>query len=203
MKIYCHRNHVSGYNSYIVINTITNEAIIIDPGKITPKMIEHIENENYTLVAVLVTHSHASLTEGLLALQKIYQPTVYGAYSELMHSDANILRRDGILKIASLNISYFSITGHTPDSMAYKIGNSIFTGDALLSGTIGPTTNPYAKKLLVTNIQTKLFIHDDATVVFPGHGPITTIGAEKKFNMELGCPTLHSPIKIPKSYSID
>ncbi len=203
MKIYNHRNHVSGYNSYIVLDTKTKEALIIDPGKITPKMIEHIEVDNYKLVAVLVTHSHNSLSEGLYALQKIYQPKVYAAYSELITSDANILRGDGVLTIASLKVNYFSIAGHTPDSMAYKIENCIFTGDSLLAGTIGTTTNPYARKLLVTNIQTKLFIHVDTTVVYPGHGPITTIGSEKKFNMDLGCPVLHTPLGIAPEYPID
>ncbi len=196
MKVYYHRNPTNGYNSYIVMNTQTKEAIIVDPGKITAKMIEHIETDNYSLAGVLVTHSHDTLSEGLSALQKIYSPKVYAAYSELITSDANILKGDGILKIASLTVSYFSITGHTPDSMAYKIENSIFTGDSLLSGTIGTTTNPYARKLLVKNIQTKLFIHNDSTVIYPGHGPITTIGSEKKFNMEIGCPMLHTPIGV-------
>ncbi len=198
MKIYYHRNPKSGYNSYIVVNTNTNEAIMVDPGKITPKIIEHIEADKYTLVAVLITHSHDSLAEGLSALQKIYQPKVYAAYSEVMNSDTNILKGDGMLKVASMTISYFSITGHTPDSMAYKIEDSIFTGDSLLSGTIGPTTNSYARKLLITNIQTKLLIHPDKTVIYPGHGPITSIGSEKKFNLELGFPTLHTPPTMPK-----
>ncbi len=197
MKIYNHRNSRSGYNSYIVINTTTKEAIIIDPGIITPKMLEHIEADNYTVVAVFITHSHDSLAEGLSTLQKIYQPKVYAAYSELLIKDAIVLKGDGLLKVASLNITYFSIAGHTPDSMAYKIENTLFTGDSLLAGTIGSTTNPYAKKLLITNIQTKLFIHNDKTVIFPGHGPITTIGSEKRFNMELGVAALHTPIKLP------
>ncbi len=196
MKIYNHRNPQSGYNSYVVINTKTKEALVIDPGKITPKMIEHIEKDNYTLVAVLVTHSHNLIAEGISAMQRIYQPKVYAAYSEIMSSEANILRGDGVLKIASLSISYFSITGHTPDSMAYKIENTLFTGDTLLAGSIGSTTNPYAKKLLVTNIQTKLFIHNDATIVYPAHGPITTIGSEKRFNLELGVPALHKALEI-------
>ncbi len=116
----------------------------------------------------------------------------------MVASDAIVLNGDGLLNIASLNISYFSITGHTPDSMAFKIENCIFTGDSLLAGTIGSTTNPYARKLLITNVQTKLFIHNDKTIVYPGHGPITSIGAEKKFNLELGFPSLHTPItQIP------
>ncbi len=196
MKIYYHRNPATGYNSYIVINTKTKEALMVDPGKITPKIIEHIEAEKYTLDAILITHSYSSALEGLSTLQKIYNPKVYAAYSELINTDANVLKGDGILKAASLTVSYFSVAGHTPDSMAFKIDNTIFSGDSLLSGTIGATTNPYAKKLLITNIQTKLFIHNEETVVYPGHGPITTIGSEKKFNMELGCTMLHTPIEI-------
>ncbi len=198
MKIYYHKNNKEHTNTYLVMNPDSKQAILIDPEHISPKIIEHIENENYSLDAVLITHNHNTGSTGLTTLQKIYNPRIYAADTDLTGDDFIVLKGDGILKAASLNVSYFAVSGHTPDSMAYKVGNCIFTGDSLLAGTIGSTTNPYARKLLITNIQTKIFIHSDEVVIFPGHGPLTTLGSEKRFNMEIGCPMLHTP-GVPQS----
>lgn len=189
MKIYFHHNVSDGSNTYIVLNEKTKEAIVVDPCKITEKMIEHIEQENYTLSAILITHNRPHTIEGIATLRTIYNPKIYSADSYLVGENARVLQGDGLIKAASFNIRYFAVAGHSPDSMAFKIEKSIFSGDALLAGVIGKTTNPYARKLLSTNLQTKILMHPDDTVVYPCHGPLTTIGSEKKFNLEFGLIT--------------
>lgn len=197
MKLYYHRSIEGLSNAYIVVNPESREALIIDPGKITTTMIEQIECDNYNLTSVLITHNHKSHTQGIATLTKIYSPQIYAADSEIINSDMIVLKGDGLLKVASLTVGYISIPGHTPDSMAYKIGNCLFTGDALFAGRIGSTTSAYARKLLVTNIQTKILSQHDSIILMPGHGPPSTIAAEKKFNIELGCPVLHTPKDLP------
>lgn len=194
MKIYFHPNLSDGSNTYIVLNKRTKEALIVDPGKITKKMIEHIETDGYTLSAILITHSRDTTYEGITTLRRVYAPKIFSADSDLFGEDAQILQGDGLIKVASFDISYFAISGHTSDSIAFKIGKNIFSGDALLAGVIGKTTNPYSRKLLSTNVQTKLLIHPNDTVVYPCHGPLTTIGSEKKFNLEFGCPLLQNKL---------
>lgn len=200
MKLYYHRNAGTLANTYIIVNPESKEAFIIDPGKITTKMIEHIENDKYTLQAICITQNHIHHTEGMKTLTKIYAPKIYAADSELTGSKSIVLKGDGKTHIASLPIDYISIPGYSADSMVYKIGNCLFTGDALLAGMTGKTANPYAKKLLTSNIQTKIFSQPDSVLVFPGHGPPSTIVAEKRFNMELGCPMLHTPKNLPKRF---
>ncbi len=190
MKIYFHPNLADGSNTYIILNKKTKESIIVDPGKITKKMIEHIETDGYTLTAIIITHSRDTTDEGISTLRKVYNPKIFSADSDLFGEDAQILQGDGLIKIASFDVSYFAIAGHTPDSMAFKIKNALFSGDTLLAGVIGKTTNPYSRKLLQTNVQTKLLVHPDDTIIYPCHGPLTSIGSEKKFNLDFGCPLL-------------
>jgi len=197
MKLYYHRSIEGISNAYIIVNPESGEALIIDPGKITTTMIEQIERDNYNLVAVLITHNHKSHTQGLPTLKKIYTPKIYAAESEITGTETIVLKGDGLLKIASLTVGYISVPGHTPDSMVFKIGSCLFTGDALFAGRIGNTSSTYARNLLVTNIQTKILSQQDDMIVMPGHGPPSTIAAEKKFNMELGCPVLHTPKDLP------
>ncbi|MEE1000045.1 MAG: MBL fold metallo-hydrolase [Treponemataceae bacterium] len=190
MKIYYHVN-LEGYsNCYIITNPELKEAIIVDPGKITKEIVQNIENEQYNLVAVLITHNHGSHTDGLSTIRKIYNPRIYAADSQAAGEDTIVLKGDGIFKIADFTIGYLSVPGHSTDSMCYKIGNVIFTGDTLSAGKIGSTNNSYAKKTLIANVQTKIFSQQECTTLLPGHGPPTSIEAEKFFNLTLGCPEL-------------
>ena len=168
MKIYFHLN-VGGFsNTYVVVNEKTREAIIIDPGKLTETIIQQIEDNHLNLVGILITHNHGSHVHGLKTLLKIYSPKIYGADWE----------------IAGLNVKYMNLPGHTSDSMIYHIGNAIFTGDTISAGKIGSTNSSYSKHLLQHNIQQKIISQQENIVLFPGHGPPTTVGAEKKFNKD-------------------
>ena len=63
--------------------------------------------------------------------------------------------------------------------MVYSIGSILFTGDVLLSGEIGKTNSSYSEYILRSNIEHKIFSQLDSTILMPGHGPPTTLGAAK------------------------
>ncbi|MCQ2611633.1 MAG: MBL fold metallo-hydrolase [Treponema sp.] len=188
MKIYYYLNIQGFSNCYLVTNEITKEAILIDPGKITPYIIEQIESDKYNLVAVLVTHNHGSHVDGLKTLLKIYNPKIYAADWEVAGKNTIVLRDEGVVEIAGLSVAYTSLPGHTPDSMIYKIGRVIFTGDVISAGGIGSTNNKYSEKTLITNVQTKILSQQEDTILMPGHGPPTTVGAERLFNLGINPP---------------
>jgi glyoxylase-like metal-dependent hydrolase (beta-lactamase superfamily II) len=190
MKIYFHLNLEGFSNCYIVANPEKKEAIIIDPGKITNQIIHHIEDEKYDLCAVLVTHNHGSHTRGLSTLRKIYNPKIYAADYETAGAETNVLKGNGIIKAAGFTIGYMSVPGHSPDSICYKIGKVIFTGDTLSAGKIGDTNNTYARSMLISNLQSKILSQQDDITLMPGHGPPSSIAAEKEFNLDLGYPIL-------------
>lgn len=186
IKIYFHLCLEGFSNCYIVVNEETKKALIIDPGQISEKMIMHIEENHYDLEAVLITHNHISHYKGLTTLKKIYEPRVYAADYELAGLEKGILKGDGVLRIGGMKVGYFSIPGHTADSMIFKIGKVLFTGDSITAGTIGSTSNSYAERTLHSNIITKILSQTDDLILMPGHGPPTSIEAERKFNMTLG-----------------
>lgn len=183
MKIYFHLSIDGFANCYLVTNPITKEALIIDPGNITQEIIRQIEDDHYNLVAILITHHHRSHIRGVQTLQRIYSPVVYAADLQVANNDTNVLKGDGTIKVAGLTIKYMSVPGHTPDSLCFKIGKVIFTGDALTAGMLGSTSNNYAERNLYTNVETKILSQTDNTIIMPGHGPPSSVGAEKKFNL--------------------
>ncbi len=184
MKVYIHTDIESFSNCYLIVEEQTGLAIIIDPGKIYETMIAKIESNRFSLVASLITHNHSGHTKGLSTLKKIYDVAVYAADMELASSPSCVLRGDGTIRIAGLNVSYFSVPGHSSDSMVFKIGNILFTGDTLEAGTIGKTNSAYAKHTLVMGIRAKILTQYEDTIIMPGHGPMTSVGAEKMFNID-------------------
>ncbi len=187
MKIYFNLCLEGFSNCYAVVNDdpAVKEAFIVDPGKITPQLISHIEENNYNLTAVLITHNHTSHVKGLSTLQKIYSPYIYAADSDIGGTQSIVLRGNGEIKVAGLDVQYFSVPGHSADSMIFKVGNVIFTGDTVTSGIVGETPSKYSKQLLVNNIFEKIFSQTDTTVLMPGHGPPSTVESERQFNLDL------------------
>ncbi|HOE09679.1 MAG TPA: MBL fold metallo-hydrolase, partial [Treponemataceae bacterium] len=172
-------------NCYVVTNPETKTALIIDPGKITKEILEQIEKDRYSLEAVLITHNHESHLRGLSTIRKIYRPQIFAADYEVAGNDTQVLKGDGIIKAAGLTVGHMSVPGHTPDSMVYKIGKVLFTGDALSASMLGTTNNAYAEKMLLSNVHNKILTQHDDTIIMPGHGPPSSVAAEKLFNLSI------------------
>lgn len=184
MKIYPHYSPEGFVNSYLVGNEVSKEALIIDPGKITGQVIDHIEKNGYKLTGVCITHNHVRhYADGLPTLLKIYDFNIYAADQVLVRKQGKVLRGDCMLVIAGFSVECFSVPGHSPDSYLFKIDNCIFTGDSLTAGVTGRTLHSFAAKTLAEQLEKKLFVYDDALLLFPGHGPPTTIGAERRFTL--------------------
>lgn len=185
MKVYYNLN-LSGFsNCYLVANESTNEALLVDPGEVTEALISQIEDNHYKLVAVLVTHNHGSHVKGIKTLEKIYSPQIYAADWEVAGERTNVITGDGKVKVASMNVHYMAVPGHTSDSVVFKIENLLFTGDVLFAGTTGSTNSNYSKVILKSTIEKKIFTLSEDCIIMPGHGPLSTLEAAKQFNYDL------------------
>lgn len=187
MRIYFHLSLDGFTNCYVIVNNdpAVMEALIIDPGKISTEIIDQIEGGGYKLTAVLITHNHTNHVKGLRTLKKIYTPRIYAADFDLASDQHTIIRGDGFFEAAGLKVQHLSVPGHSPDSMVFKIGGVLFTGDTLTSGIIGETSSMYSRRMLCSKIQEKIFSQTDDTVIMPGHGPPSTVASEKLYNLDI------------------
>lgn len=185
MKIYYHYSLEGFSNGYLVGNEKTGEAIVIDPGVMNKELLEHIEKNKFRIDAVLVTHNHESHHRGLETLLRIYNPRVYAADAELNGRKTVLLQGDGTFAAAGFAVRYFAAPGHSPDSLMFQIEQVLFTGDALSAGRLGVTNNVYGTRNLKTHLKNKMLSQDDAVIIMPGHGPPSSVGAERLFNFEL------------------
>ena len=185
MKIYYHLNPEGFSNTYVIANEKTKDVIIIDPGAMNEEIIEQIEANEFKLTSVLITHNHGSHVNGLKTLLKIYSPRIYGADWGIAGKDTTVLNGDGKLRLAGMTVHYMTLPRHTADSMIYKIGTVLFTGDSITAGRIGSTDSSYSSHILRQNINERIFSQQENTIIMPGHGPPSSVGAEKYCNMDL------------------
>lgn len=184
MKVYIHLNIGAFSNTYLIVNEETLEAVIIDPGHLTEEIISQIEDNHLNLVGVLITHNHGSHVKGLGTLRKIYSPQIFAADWEVAKDATTVISGDGTISVANMEVGYMSIPGHTADSVVYKIGNIIFTGDVLSAGFYGSTNSSYSEFILRSNLDKKVFSQTDGTVLMPGHGPPSTLESIKQFTLD-------------------
>jgi glyoxylase-like metal-dependent hydrolase (beta-lactamase superfamily II) len=185
MIFYSHFSTDTLSNCYVIGPDNGGDAIIIDPGTFDTDLLTVIEENNLYLKYILVTHSHESHTRGIKTILKIYKAGIYSYRHSILDFKSNKVR--DFMKIGSSNFEFevLETPGHTGDSVTYRIDRSLFTGDALFAGTIGSVADGFTRGLMLSSIKDKLFHFDDDFLIFPGHGPPTTLGIEKKYNPDL------------------
>lgn len=190
-------------NCYIVGCEETRQGIVIDPGAESARILRLLYKEALEIPLIVLTHYHfdhvgaaAPLQESLgatLAIHASDAPSLRNPPSlfrrllpEVPSLKADRLLRDGErLTIGRLTLTVLHTPGHSPGSIALYIPEEgiIFSGDTLFCEGVGRTDFPGGDmRALIESIRSKLFTLPDETIVYPGHGPSTTIGWEKQHN---------------------
>jgi hydroxyacylglutathione hydrolase len=188
MNVYFHYSLYGFSNTYLVGGDSGGDAIIVDPGSMDANLLEYIEGNGYSIRAVLMTHNHTAHVHGIKTLLKIYPAELYSSNAEIFDLPCTILHDGEHIELCGLSVDVFSVPGHSSDSLAFRIGDCLFTGDALSAGRLGSTTHAHGLTLLYANIKKKLIPQCQGCFVFPGHGPPSSIEAELASNHELASP---------------
>jgi len=195
-------------NCYILGDSQTRRAIIIDPGDEYERIKRFLAQKNLKAAFIINTHGHMDH----IGSDDKFGLKVYAHKDEVsMLKDANEnlsgfllapltvnsevypLEDNQDIRLDSIHLRVMHTPGHTPGGISlllmYPKNKIVFTGDTLFCQGIGRTDFPGASEaLIIKSIKSRLFTLSNDTLVYPGHGPSTTIGAEKKGNPFIDYP---------------
>ena len=178
-----------GTNCYVVRREPSaSEAVVVDPGADS----QELPNE---CAGILITHSHWDHLGGVAALAERTGAKVYMPREEapvlanpadwfpevpLRPYEADVLLDGGeILELADISFETVNVPGHSPGHVAYHADGALFSGDVLFAGSVGRTDLPFSDwETLFESIKGLMERFPPETVVYSGHGPETTLGAE-------------------------
>lgn len=195
-------------NTYVLYDEITADCVIVDPGMYTATeqnaVVNFIRQTNLKPVALLNTHCHIDHVLGNKLISDLYGLTPQFHKGELEVLEAvvayapqfglrydpsplpeHFLPESGTVTFGSITLQLIFCPGHSPAHLCfYEEGtNQLIGGDVLFRGSIGRADLPGGNyQQLLKNIRERLFTLPDDCVVYPGHGPSTTIGFEKQYN---------------------
>ena len=184
-------------NAYLIGPRGGGDALLVDPGEFSPVMLRAIEGNRLRLRWILVTHAHRAHVAGIRGLRSVYEPETWCNQPSILESPARHAQDGDRIALGEIEVEVIELPGHSIDSLCFLIGDMLFTGDALSAGGIGRTRDATARELLVTGIRRRLLTLDDDLLVFPGHGPPSRIGIERRFNPYLAAVSRSGPSAMP------
>jgi glyoxylase-like metal-dependent hydrolase (beta-lactamase superfamily II) len=166
-------------NTYVLECPVTHEALLID-GCFEPETII-AGCEGAMVVGIVQTHSHADHVNALPSLVERFAVPVYAHPGESYPATIDRDLSDGdILNFGARSTKVLHTPGHTPGGVCLLSGRHLISGDTLFPGGPGNTGGDKRRfAQIIESVRTKLFTLPDDTIVYPGHGADTTIGAEK------------------------
>ncbi len=193
-------------NCYIV--ETENAAVVIDPGFLEREIVKYATENPGKVQYILLTHRHFDHINGAVALRKmtnakivIHELDECGLFSDMLslasmaggfygkadpEATADVLVDEGdIVSAGDMTFRVIYTPGHSEGGVCYLLDNMIFSGDTLFKGSIGRTDFPSSSIGDMRVSLDRLCELPDSTLVYPGHGPETTIGQEKCTNMFL------------------
>lgn len=194
---------VCATNCYFAINDAAREVLIIDPGASAEKLAEKVKEQKLIPAGILLTHGHFDHAGAAEELARLLDIKIYAHEAERETLETPALNLSGWegksasyhadiyvqdeqeLELAGFQIRVLFTPGHTTGGCCYYFTEQgvVFSGDTLFERSVGRTDFPKGSaSQLIRAIREKLMVLPDDTAVYPGHGDMTGIGAERLGN---------------------
>ena len=170
-------------NCYLLRCKATGETAVVDTGANPKTIINKAREMGVRPNMILLTHAHPDHAGGLGELSDAFDCPTYIDHNEPKPKGSRNFKvvKDGDeLTLGKLRISCIETPGHTTGGVSYLINQTLLSGDVIFAGSMGRANSSWSD--LFNSITQKVLRLPDATGIYPGHGPATTVGQEKEHN---------------------
>ena len=170
-------------NAYLIVDPVSKESLIVDAPPGGEKLLEVARGTR--VCRIVITHRHGDHWASVDALRSATGAPVYchEADREPHAGEVDGTLTDGEeVAVGEGRVRVIHTPGHTPGSICLQIGRFLIAGDTLFPGGPGHSDRPEDLQQEIRSIVERLLVLPDETVVYPGHGPATTIGQERRHN---------------------
>jgi len=180
-----------GTNCFLVGDKESGEALVIDPGfdreSEAKAILDEIQRNEFRVKYIVNTHGHPDHNSGNRTLKEITKaPILIYEFDAPLLSNPQAdqkLHEGDLIEVGNVKLRIIHTPGHSKGSMILLGTDAVFSGDTLLAGSIGRFDLPGGSlEELQNSLKNKLLILPDHLKVYPGHGPVSTIGEERRNN---------------------
>ncbi len=201
-KVHVHGFPVGPFQSNTWIASEGGSALVVDPGDEAAKAAAYVEKQGLKVEAILLTHAHLDHVGAVAELEELWNVDTY------LHPDDRYLidgldeacERYGlppmrrpqrlrdlaggdVFRAGSLELTAVETPGHSPGHVVFAGPGFVIVGDLIFAGSVGRTDLPGGSTAtLLRSIETRILTLPDETALYPGHGPDTTVGEERRSN---------------------
>ncbi len=188
-------------NCYLVVDEQAGEAVLVDPGDEAPRLAAAVRASGARLTAIWLTHAHVDHVGAVAPLAKEFNVPValhpfdrplydrapqigltYGMRIDPLPVPALELGEGLAVQVGACRFDVLHLPGHAPGHVAFLGHGVMFSGDVLFAGSIGRTDLPLCDPSAMRSSLQRLSTLEPATIVYPGHGPATSIARELSSN---------------------
>lgn len=189
-------------NGYVVACSVGSHATYIDPGDEAEELLRWIDQKEVELVSIVNTHAHMDHICGIGRVKEVWDVPIY------LHQEDEALYRalpeqaswfgmeypapppidyylhpSQQLSVGDLTLRIIHTPGHSPGSVTIQVEDYLFCGDLIFAGSVGRTDLPGGShEILLKSIHEKILPLEGDRILYPGHGPETTVGKERRTN---------------------
>jgi glyoxylase-like metal-dependent hydrolase (beta-lactamase superfamily II) len=202
-EVLCLTNGVFAENCYIVADRAAGAAVLVDPGEEADVFLARLRTEQLSLEGIWLTHAHLDHVMGVGRVKQVadvpiwLHPADRALYDRVPDQARALLGIDlaplpppecaivpgDPMQVGDLRLDVRFVPGHSPGSVAFVSAGVALVGDVLFAGSVGRVDLPGGDgPTLLTSLREQILTLPDDTVIYPGHGPETTVGRESATN---------------------